>query len=568
MANPPLTPLVNRGSVGIGTEIPEDVEPEFALPDTFPVYVAPTIPPYAEDAPGLLEIGGERSTLHLHWRSNWTQEPGGGPNVLYGESRGLDTNDGQHPYRPLATYKGIMRKYPPGFRMNAKCIIHMADGSSPNNGFDGGTNSAPLFYQADELWVGGYAANFNSYCWWGPPRFRKVQNLGTLTNQFRDGVYPGASTRLVFGAGPMTSDTDMLFYLLAYEANGNMILPPMQTGKCTTTDMSIPDSGSMYLAFPYDGTYYLGRPGVVLESANDLDTQIRGYGCYCPGRLEKHQLDPQARNPFPVLANMEVAGLIVGADGVSLDGVNLLDHPLMVNARHFSMKGVRAQGGVYFHGGDTAPIAWLNNTTGNITNRIKRFQMPGWNGSSWTDAAGQSYNSPDVFCDLHMARKSSISLSPGLYLGAGLTNNASSPEAGSDKGHHSGHLSVTRCISGYDLSTRLIYASDHSTFSMIDFAGILADEVPGLVLGTDKAEIRLYGDGVRHAGTFVANSQLALGGRATGGTVGDPQESISVATWIAEGRNYCINRPRVPANWLGLGNAATPAYGCHARIKE
>ncbi len=510
------------------------------------------------DAGGLVVIDGERSHWKQHIRSGWTQEMlAGGYGLIPGEYPGKPEYDGLHWSRPQDSFYSLLQRIAENYRLGARVDIVLADANSPENGFYGGNAGTNLYYQLDDVTIGGFGHNFNAFTISGPPRMRIVRELGTLTDQFVDGVsgqYWGGWTVARFGGAVFATDElSFLGYFVAENADGSLRLNEIPLFRHTATDFWLPDGGAMAGALPADGHYTIRRPGAAIVSTRDYDTRVSGCGSYVPGLLQKGGTDADAQNPRPTLKMLEMFGIQIDGDGISLDRVGSGDHPIRISGQHCAMYNVKAHGGVVVHGGSFAPFGWRNNTHGNGSNRRRPYMHD-----------GIAVSSPHVYCDLLMAQKSAADLARGLDLGGGSL--AGGEEAGHNRGHHTGQALIYNVIAGYGLATPLVFGSDSASFSMLDYASMLGHNVPALVHGIDNASFRLHSNGARRTGNGAGTFDLIIGT----GEPGDPQETRSLSDYIAKGRNWRIGRPRIPAGLL-QANPPIPAqdieaYGCGARM--
>jgi len=519
---------------------------------------------------GLLEPSDALNNVDVYMRSNWTQEAfGGGFALIPGPNPGDDANDGLTPLTPIETFEALYCKFGTKASGYAAYNVHLADASSPNNGFDGGIDCPPLYYQVEEMRVGGGACNANSYTYTGPDRMRTLVPLGALTAQSVDGTYPGATTIATFGGAAFQPDglSSITGFFIAIAASGNYVMSVMPLIRNTATDLFLPDNGIMgtFNLLPGNATYYVGRPGAVISTWRDYDPLITGLGCYRAGLLENSAIqlgpDPNAQNPRPTFRNMEIPGFRLQADGVSFDSCGFLDHRGMATGSTVEFKNCRGSGGMYLHGTSGRIFGWRNNTTGNGTNREYTSYIP----------AGVTVDNPFVGCDLILTQKAPNALSAGLYLGGGQLGAAT--QLGSEDSHHIGQFLVYRGLYGYGLSTPLVYGSGASDFGMVDQSALVGHNVLIGIHLSGKAEARVNAGGaidptgLRFTGTLTAAFRLGKG------TVGDPQVDVSLADFMNPAiwnRNLCTYRPHIPANYLGAGIpvAAVYPYGCMARIYD
>lgn len=512
----------------------------------------------------VLQLEGEKSTLDVYMKSNASQD--GGDHYVASQYPGDPTNDGLHPNRPIDRFDTLYKKFPLGFRAGSRCNVHLACGGGTNNGFDGGGLHEQLVYQTEEILVGGHGANFNSYTYSGPPGMvhrRKIAGpdiAPRLSSSAADAAGNGSMTVLTFSNVNFTVGEleNVETFLIAKESNDSTFnAHPIPLFRHTATQFWIPDSASLAGAFPVDGHYYTAAPGALIVSNRDYDTTISGLGCLTPGFLQKNGTDPDAQNPRPTLANMTIPGARITADGIWADAVSWADHPVIVTGANYKQTNCMYTGGLYLHGGSGRTYGWRNNTHGNTTNReYGSYIHPGF-----------TYTAPYYGCDALFKQKNSGSLSLGMHIAGG--SSVGGDEGDYDRSHHSsGSCLIYRGIYGYGLSTPLVYASDHASFGMIEFATMFCYNVPVGVHVTDYAKARLYGNWVFFDGTNTAN--LKIGGNINGATTGDPVQTRTLASWKTGGRNWHIGRPYIPADTFAAGVPATDqeAYGCHARIYE
>lgn len=516
---------------------------------------------FSEDGPGYLTPDDASNVVHIYIRSNWTQEmPGvGGEGVILGTYPGDDDNDGLTPSTPIQSFRALYTKFPTKASENIRYHVHLADAASPNNGFDGGVDCAPLYYQVEEIRVGGGAANYNSYTYSGPPKLRIWHPLGTLTGQSVHGSFPYGQSIATFGAGGHGVDSwsGIVGFFVSKKANGDFFIPQIPLLRHTATDFYLPDSGAAAtIGMPVDGTYYVGRAGAVIVTWRDMDPLITGVGTYRAGLQEKVIIpDPDAQSPRPCFYGIEFAGAQVAGDGISFDTCSFLDHPVIVTGKRVEFANCRSTG-MWLHDTSGRVFGFRNNLSGNDTNRERASYQH----------AGITTANPTYGCDIIMTQIAAGAPGTGIRIGGGQRN-VSGIEAGAEDGFSAAQLLLYRGIHGYGLTTPLIDIYGHSSLGMCDYALINCHNVDVGIRASGKAEVRVFSNGITFTGTNTANFRIGTG------TTGDPQVDVTKADFVNAAlwnKNLCIYRPHVPADTYGVGvpAAAVFPYGCMARIYQ
>lgn len=510
---------------------------------------------------GLLEPDPALNIVDVYIRSNWTQEGTlGGFEYIPGPFPGDDNNDGLTPFTPIETFEALYCKFATKASGYARYHVHLADASSPNNGFDGGIDCPPLYYQVEEIRVGGGAGNACSYTYSGPPRPRIWHQLGALQSQAVSGTFPYGESVLTFLPGHgIDSWSGIVGYMVCVQADGDYFVPPMPLLRHTDTDFYLPDGGvTAAIGAPLDGTYYVGRAGAVIVCWQDLDPVITGFGCYRSGLQEKILVpDPDAQNPRPTFFGIEFAGAHIAGDDLSFDRVSFLDHPVIVEGRRFEMKMCRLIG-LWIHDGSGRVFGFRNNTTGNPTNREY--------GSYQVD--GITTTNKYVGCDFIVTQVDALTPGRGVHIGGGQeADGIAVIQPGAKDGFATGALLVYRGVYGYGLSAPLFNLYGDAQLGVCADANMHTHNVPAVIMLVGKSEARVWADGIIITGTNTTTFRIGYG------TVGDPQVDVPLADFTNAALwnfNLCIYRPYVPANAFGAGVPPGDMYpyGCMARVYQ
>lgn len=515
---------------------------------------------YTTAGPGYLTPDDAVNVRHIYWRSNWTQEmPLGGEGVILGTFPGDDDNDGLTPETPIRTEQRLYEIATKASGL-ARIHVHMADAGSPNNGFDGGIDCPPLYYQVEELRVGGGAGNACSYTYSGPPRPRIYHPLGPLQTHFVTGSFPYGQSTLVFNPGHGVDNySGIVGFLVCVQANGDYFVPPMPLLRHTDFIFYLPDGGETSVSGagpPLDGEYFVGRAGVVVVNFRDLDPLITGLGCYRSGFQEKVIIpDPDAQNPRPTCMGIEFAGANVAADGISFDRCSFLDHPVVATGRRLEFKMCRMTG-LWLHDASGRVFGWRNNITGNPTQRELTSYQPD----------GITTTHKTVGCDFIVTQVDPGQLGSGVHV-AGGQRNVTLVQAGADDAFADGQLLIYKGVYGYGLDGGLINLYGAAQFGMCEIATLQTHNVPFIFKMFGKSEAQVWAAGIKFTGTNTTCFRIGHG------TVGDPQVDVPLADFVNAALwnyNLCIFRPHVPANAFGAGvpAAAIFPYGCMARAYQ
>lgn len=512
---------------------------------------------------GLLEPDPALNVVHVYIRSNWTQEGSmGGFEYIPGPNPGDDSNDGLTPLTPIETFEALYCKFATKASGHALYIVHLADASSPNNGFDGGIDCPPLYYQVEEVRVGGGAGNACSYVYMGPPRPRIWHPLGVLQSQAVSGVFPYGESVLTFLPGHgIDGWSGVVGYMVCVQANGDYFVPPMPLLRHTDTDFYLPDGGTTAaIGAPLDGTYYVGRAGAVVVCWRDYDPLITGQGCYRAGLQEKTIIpDPDAQNPRPTFLGIEFAGATIEADNVSFDRCSFLDHSVKATGRRPEFKECRFVG-LWLHDASGRVFGWRNNTTGNVTNR--EF------GSYQLDEFGIVTTNKYVGCDMIVTQVDALTPGRGIHIGGGQeADGIAIIQPGAEDGFATGELLIYRGLYGYGLNRPLINLYGTAQFASCEDANVHTHNVPVVIFLVGKSEARVWSPGIIISGTNTTTFRIGYG------TTGDPQVDTPLADFVNAALwnlNLCIFRPHVPANAFGAGipPATIFPYGCMARVYQ
>lgn len=508
---------------------------------------------------GLLQPDDTKNITHVYIRSNWTQEAEGGFAWIPGEFPGDDDNDGLTSSTPIATFEALYRKFATKASGYARYHVHLADASSPNNGFTGGIDCAPLYYQAEEVRVGGSAPNACSYTYTGPERPRIWHPLGALQSQFVTGTFPYGQSTLVFPAGHGVDNwSGILGLMVCVQANGDYFVPPMPLLRHTDTAFYMPDSGTTAaVGAPMDGTYYVGRNGAIIDCWRDYDPVITGSGCYRSGLMDKTvgNVDPDAQNPRPTFFGIDFSGARVEADNIAFDRCGFLDHSVIVTGRRVEFKVCRMVG-LWLHDASGRVFGWRNNTNGNTTNReYGSYQVPGI-------TTTHKY----VGCDFIVTQIDSVSPSAGIHIGGGQESRSDVQE-GSQDSFATGELLIYRGVYGFGISGALFNLYGNAQLGMCSGATVQTHNVPYIFTLKGKSEAQVWADGIIFTGTNTSCFRFGYG------TVGDPVTNVSLADFknaAIWNFNCCLYQPYVPANKFGAGVPAAAIYpiGCMARVYQ
>lgn len=509
---------------------------------------------------GLLEPDATVNVVDVYIRSNWTAEAsGGGFAWIPGDFPGDDGNDGLTTSTPLATFEALYRKFSTKASGHARYHVHLADASSPNNGFDGGIDCPPLYYQAEEIRVGGGAYNACTYTYAGPPRPRIWHPLGALQSQAVSGTFPYGESVLSFSAGHGIDNWSGVWgFMVCKQANGDYFIPPIPLLRHTDTDFYLPDGGvTAAVGAPADGVYYVGRAGAVICCWHDHDPLITGYGCYRSGIQEKFPPDPDAQNPRPTFFALEMSGATVSGDDISFDRCTFVDHSVVVEGRRVEFKACRLTG-LWLHDASWRVFSWRNNTTGNLTNREY--------GSYQVD--GITTTQPYAGCDLIVTQVAAGVLGRGIHIGGGQeTDGIAVIQPGAKDGFADGQMLVYRGLYGYGLNQPLINLYGSAQFAMCESANVHTHNVPAVIGLVGKSEARVWTDGIIQSGTSTTTFRIGHG------TTGDPQVDTSLADFVDPAKwnfNLCIYRPYIPAGSIAMGVPAANVFpvGCMARVYQ
>ena len=509
---------------------------------------------------GLLEPDDATNIVNVYIRSNWTAEAsGGGFALIPGPFPGDDDNDGLTPFTPIETFEALYCKFATKASGYARYHVNLADASSPNNGFDGGIDCPPLYYQQEELRVGGGAYNACTYTYSGPPRPRIWHPLGALQAQAVSGAFPYGESVLTFLPGHgIDSWSGVWGFMVCKQANGDYFIPPIPLLRHTDTDFYLPDGGvTAAVGAPMDGEYYVGRAGAVIVCWRDYDPLITGFGCYRSGIQEKFPPDPDAQNPRPTFFALELSGATVSGDDISFDRCTFLDHSVVIEGRRPEFKDCRLTG-LWLHDASGRVFGWRNNTVGNLTNReYGSYQV-----------TGITTTQPYAGCDLIVTQVAAGVLGRGIHIGGGQeTDGIAVIQPGAQDGFAHGEMLIYRGLYGYGLNQPLVNLYGSAQFAMCENANVHTHNVPVVIGLVGKSEARVWSPGIIITGTNTTTFRLGYG------TTGDPQTDVPLADFVNAAlwnQNLCTYRPYVPANAFGVGVPAAAMYpvGGHARVYQ